>query len=181
MNKNNRIVIALLVVIIALLAFMLIKSKNSVIVPESNPQTKTEDSGYKPPVVTVPTTPAKTPLSTILPTQYVGAQQGWPPVIKKSAVPYLCNINNANTESNQTIQKTINGRIYCIETFTEGAAGHIYTTYTYTTASTGGIKTTNFILSYDSCGGYDDAQNRQCSAIYRAFVGGLDAIIDSLM
>jgi hypothetical protein len=119
-----------------------------------------------------------TPVSTTLPTPYISAQSGWPPVIQNSSTAYSCNIGQVS-EVEKIAQKVINGRTYCIDTESEGTAGSTYSTYTYTTANGNGTKTTNFVLRYVDCGVYSGPQMTQCKTAQSDF--NLDAIVDSLM
>jgi hypothetical protein len=121
-------------------------------------------------------------VSTILP-QYIGGQEGWPPVIKTSLNVYSCNVGVGVKDKDQkTIQTIINGKNYCVYSFGDAGMGHVYRTYTYTTAFGSGTKTTTFTLNYSTCGGYGgpgDAQYDQCKKNTTSF--NLDAIIGGLM
>lgn len=85
---------------------------------------------------------------------WLGAQEGWPPVIKYSSNLYSCTIGRVGMGVPvSTTEKTINGRKYCISVADEGATGTIYYTYTYTTADTNrtdnpGTLTTHFTLGW---------------------------------
>lgn len=116
--------------------------------------------------------------TTTLPTPYIAGQSNWPPVIKISNTTYSC--IPSSSEMEKTVEKVINGKTYCVTTFTEGAAGHSYITYTYKTASSAvATKTTSFTLGYQSCGGYSDSTQLTCKNAQSGFK--LDMIIDSLM
>lgn len=126
-------------------------------------------------------------ISTTLPAKYVGAQEGWPPVIKHIQGVYSCNVGTTNPDINEkTVQKTINSRKYCIKSSSEGAAGSSYLAYTYTTTSLNGngLETTSFVLRFINCGGYggpDDTQHKECKKTQTDFTSNLDNLIDSLM
>ncbi len=121
-------------------------------------------------------------LSTTLP-QYIGGQEGWPPVIKTSTTAYACSMQaqTGNGPSGSTTEKTINGKKYCVTILSDAAAGSRYTEYTYITGNGSGTKTTNFTLRLPNCQNYDHPQSMDCDASQDHFFGGLDALIDSLM
>ena len=122
-------------------------------------------------------------ISTTLPAKYIGAQEGWPPVISNnSSATYSCVTGITNRDINeQTIEKIINGRKYCIKSSSEGAAGSFYPAYTYTTASPSGfgVDTTSFVFRVSSCGGYDKPESDQCQVAVATFLSNIDAIVDS--
>ena len=121
-------------------------------------------------------------VSTALPAPYVSVQQNWPPTIQNSAAAYACSVGAGNADLGEnTVQKIINGRTYCLHTSSEGAAGSSYRTFSYTTASqTGtGTETATFILRYENCSAYDGAQQSQCSAAQSGL--DIDGIVGSLM
>jgi hypothetical protein len=119
-------------------------------------------------------------VSTELTTKYLRAQSGWPPVVTHSTSRYSC--TPQEDETGKTIERTIDGRIFCVKTITEGAAGSTYTTYTYSTASRdgNGIAMTNaFTLAFVHCGNYDEPIASECRNERETF--NLDAIIAALM
>ena len=125
-------------------------------------------------------------ISTVLPTNYVGAQGTWPPVIQTSGAHYSCAVGKGNPDADEvTIEKNINNRTYCIHSSSDGAAGSIYYTYTYTTSGIQGSSiTTTFTLRYTSCGVYGgpgDAKYEECKTTQSNFNAKLDTIIDSLV
>jgi len=120
---------------------------------------------------------SSTTVPSSLPTPYISAQSGWPPVIQNSSTPYSC--TQGSYIPIEITEKTINGKNYCIKIESEGTAGHIYRTYTYTTKSSIGnsTATTNFTLGYVDCGVYDGPQHAQCQTAQSNF--NLDVIIDN--
>lgn len=159
--KNTLIVF--LVIIVALLVFLAFKPKQT---PVSTPTTNT--------------TQTHDTVSTTLPTPYISGGGSWPPIITQSATAYSCapepfsmGMKKSNT------QKTINGKVYCIQTIEEGAAGNDYHTYTYTTAFGSGTKTTKFVLDYVSCDNYPQPQQTQCKTAQANF--DVDTIVASLL
>jgi hypothetical protein len=173
--------IGVLVVTVIVLGYVSFKSKVAIVSPTSTApsgQTTTVNNlngkDYQPSSGT-----DSRSISTRLPS-FVSAQSGWPPVIQNSSEAYNC--SPSRTESGTTIQKTINGRIYCVTIKSEGAAGTIYYTYRYVTAdSRGGTKITNFTLAFhDADCGTDTGTPEKISCNGQ---GPLDvnAIVDSLM
>jgi hypothetical protein len=108
-----------------------------------------------------------------------GSSLCWPPIISTSSLSYTC--IPSRSQNLDTIQKTINGKAYCIVDEYEGAAGSSYHTYTYTTAQGSGTKIATFGLKYVSCALYDEPAMSQCKKSQDTFKAGLDALIDSLM
>jgi hypothetical protein len=129
---------------------------------------------------------AKSPLSTTLP-KYIYSQEGWPPVIKHSSATYSCITGITNPDINEeTEEKSINGRKYCIKSSSEGAAGTFYVSYTYTTPSSNGngTETTSFVLRYTSCGADSTPNGNEiniCKANQSNFNSSLNLIIDSFI
>ena len=123
------------------------------------------------PVTTAPTLP-----------HYFGSKH-WPPTIQTSSAAYACTLTH--TEVGDTVQKTINGKTYCVTTSSDCGAGHCGSDYTYTRANGSGTKTATFSLEWNNgCGGYGgpgDPQFDECHAEQTTFFGNLDNLIDSLM
>ena len=186
-NKGFGLIGILIVAIIVLVAGDVLY--NAVKSPSSVPQNPIQNPISNPVGVPIPKTTTQAPapvhvvISTTLPSPYISAQSGWPPVIQNSSVAYFCNVGQTS-EVEKIVQKIINGRTYCIDTKSEGAAGSTYSTYTYTTTASGGngTETTNFVLRYENCGVYGDSSNAQYIQCKTAQTGfNLDAIVDSLM
>ncbi len=124
-------------------------------------------------------------VSTTLP-KYMGTMAsgaGWPPVIKVSTNTYSCNPGVSN-EVSTVVEKTINGKKYCVSSFIDAAAGSRGGEYTYTRKETAGTKVASFSLRWPNCGVYGgpgDSQYEQCNNSQAAFFGGLDSLIDNLM
>lgn len=187
MQNNSKINTVLLIVVIILLCigiWFLAEKRgpemmDDMMVPVGQTQTNLDPNGpdYQP--VSHPT------FSTALPTPYVNAQSGWPPVIQSSPVAYSCTTGRVGMGApTNTTEKIINGRTYCVAVTDEGAAGTIYYTYTYTTASGTGTKTTHFTLAYpdsDGCNGHGTPEENKCQTAQLDFKAKLDLIIDSLM
>ena len=171
MKNKNTLIIILLVVIIILLGYVaFLKPKNA----------NNTNNNYQP-IEKINDVVDNSPISTTLPSPYISAQNGWPPVIQESGNMYSCVLSHS--EMGDTVKKTINKRDYCITTISDGAAGSIYHTYTYKTLGLqGSSKSTTFTLRYVSCGAYGgpgDAQYVQCNTAQTNF--NLDQIVDSLM
>lgn len=73
-------------------------------------------------------------------------------------------------------KKEINGRRYCIGTFSEGAAGSVYTEYAYTTVIASRVYLVKFVARYPNCSNYPDEQNMACSRERETF--NLDNLVD---
>ncbi len=122
------------------------------------------------------------PLTT-LPIPYISAQSGWPPVVQ-SGTSYSCvQMHSQDDAGSQTVQKTINGRDYCITESSDGALGSVYTTYTYKTpGKQGSTLYTTFTLRYaNGCGAYSDPEYTECKTEQANFFNGLDTLIDSII
>ncbi len=66
-------------------------------------------------------------------------------------------------------KRTINGRRYCIETLSEGAAGSIYKEYIYATVKNGNLITINFTVRYQQCGNYAEPKRSECKSDLKEF------------
>jgi len=75
----------------------------------------------------------------------------------------------------RTAKRRIDGRIYCIESLSEGAAGTIYTQYTYSTIRRGNLITVSCVIRYPQCMNYSEPQRTECANERERF--DLDKII----
>jgi hypothetical protein len=162
-NSNSKLNTILLIIVIILLAvgvYFLVNKK-------SQPQDgdflqNSEQENTVPVVINQQSAPsANTITFAPLTTTYIGGQSSggqWPPLV--TTVPANSPCTATNPEFEKVAQRTINGKVYCVQTRTESASGSTYTTYTYTTGTT----RVTFTLRFSNCGNYDDLQNNQCLA-----------------
>ena len=75
----------------------------------------------------------------------------------------------------RTIKKSIDGRVYCIESASEGAVGSIYTQYAYSTIEKGSLITVNCVIRYPQCINYSEPHRTECANERERF--DLDKII----
>ncbi len=116
-------------------------------------------------------------VSDMLPTPYISAQSGWPPVIQNSDKAYSC--VPGSYIPIEIWERTIDGKKYCVKIESEGAMSHIYRKYTYTTVNGTGTKTASFILSWvNDCGPYSDPEFTECQEAQASF--DLDSIVDGI-
>lgn len=100
---------------------------------------------------------------TSLSTQYIHAQDTWPPVVVHTDEVFSCVESGEEVLQNgKTTQKTIGIKNYCITVASEGAAGSIYTTYTYATSYKNTTLKTTFTLRLVQCENYDDPNKTAC-------------------
>jgi len=100
-----------------------------------------------------------------LTTKYITAQN-WPPASVSISGEFLCDSGGSQiTSEGQTVQRTINGKRYCVTTQSEGAAGSTYTTYKYTTQNINNanqLTQTTFTLRFPQCENYDNPEKTVC-------------------
>ena len=123
--------------------------------------------------------------------QYVTPYPGqWPPIVQHNDTTYSCSTISRDVFGTPTTltgtQKNINGRKFCIYSFSDGGAGHFAGVYTYITAELNGSGTerVDFRVDWGSCGVYGttgDPQYDQCKNDQSTFFNNLDAYIASLM
>lgn len=163
--KQNLIAIGVSLIILIVLAIFVPPSKLSIPADTSTTQVadQTGDSGAR--------------VSGQLPTKYISSDT-WPPQFSIVTDPYTCKAGTTGGDvGSVTVEKTINGHIYCVTTTTEGAAGSSYTTYTYLTNVQGNTIKTTFTLQYPQCANYDDPQKTECTTERSTF--NIDSYIDT--
>ncbi|MCJ7648244.1 MAG: hypothetical protein MUP85_06500, partial [Candidatus Lokiarchaeota archaeon] len=119
-------------------------------------------------------------------TEYIGSQdwkviivneeEKYPPKFKINEGQIDCKI--ISSESGLlygTAKRSIDGRIYCIESLSEGAAGTIYTQYIYSTIKSGSLITVSCVIRYPQCMNYSEPQRTECENERETF--DLDKII----
>jgi len=91
-----------------------------------------------------------------LDTEYIGSQD-WKVIIinkeeKITEGQIDCQITSSeNGLPSRTAKRKIDGRIYCIESVSEGAAGTIYTQYAYSTIKNGSFIMVSCVIRYPQC------------------------------
>ncbi len=114
----------------------------------------------------------------------------WPPIVQHNTTAYSCSTILrdvfGDTMTLTGKQKNINGREFCVYSFSDGGAGSFSGVYTYITAELngGGTERVDFRSSWHSCGVYGtkgDSQYDQCSSDQSTFFNNIDAFIASLM
>ncbi len=124
--------------------------------------------------------------------KYISPYPGqWPPIVQYNTAAYSCStISRDVFGTPMTLagtQKNINGRTFCIYSFSDAGAGHAAGVYTYITANPnkGGTNRVDFRIDWpNGCGGYGttgDPQYDQCKNDQSIFFNNLDAYIASLM
>lgn len=58
--------------------------------------------------------------------------------------------------------EVIDGKSYCIETKSEGAAGTTYTEYSYSTLKDNNLVTISFLAKYSNCGNFSEPERTEC-------------------
>jgi hypothetical protein len=103
----------------------------------------------------------------------------WPPAATVSDQPYSCTQAGSETApAGQTVEKTFNGRAYCVTKESQGAAGSIYTQYAYAYAMDSKTAILTFSLRFVQCANYDDPQMTACKNEQASF--DIDNLADSI-
>jgi len=119
-------------------------------------------------------------------TEYIGSQdwkviivneeEKYPPKFKINEGQIDCKITSSESELLSEIAKrSIDGRIYCIESLSEGAAGTTYTQYIYSTIKSGSLITVSCVIRYPQCMNYSEPYKTECENEHETF--DLDKII----
>jgi len=119
-------------------------------------------------------------------TEYIGSQdwkvkivneeEKYPPKFKITEGQIDCKITSSESGLlSGTAKRSIDGRIYCIESFSEGAAGTTYTQYSYSTIKSGSLITVSCVIRYPQCMNYSEPQRTECENEHETF--DLDKII----
>lgn len=97
-----------------------------------------------------------------LDTKYISARN-WSPTLVVANEPFSCTpAGDEFAPGIWTVAREIDGRSYCVSTYTEGAAGTIYKNYSYYFSLDGQTAALSFFLGYPQCGNYDDQQRVAC-------------------
>lgn len=100
-----------------------------------------------------------------LTTNYISGAD-WPPqiTIQKDQHKLECLETSPESSLPQIVsKKIINGRHFCMEAMTEGAAGSVFSKYKYSTSNFENIVDFNFTLRYVNCSNYDEPQASECA------------------
>jgi len=110
----------------------------------------------------------------------VNEEEKYPPKFKITKGQIDC--KETSSESgllSRTVKRKIDGRIYCIESASEGAAGTIYTQYAYSTIKCGSLITVSCVIRYPQCMNYSEPQRTECANERETF--DLDKIISYIV
>jgi len=103
----------------------------------------------------------------------------WPPEVTMASGTFFCDETPGTSSLPQrTIRRLTDGRVYCVEAMSEGAAGSVYTEYSYTAQKDAELIKVNFILQYPQCLNYDDPIKSACSNERETF--DLDSVVDKI-
>ena len=123
-------------------------------------------------------------------TEYIGSQE-WKVIIVNEEEKYppkfeitegQIDCKKTSAESglpSRTVKRKIDGRIYCIESLSEGAAGTIYTQYAYSTIKNGSLIMVSCVIRYPQCINYSEPQRTECANERETF--DLDKIISYIV
>ncbi|BFD25166.1 MAG: hypothetical protein JST_000490 [Candidatus Parcubacteria bacterium] len=114
-----------------------------------------------------------------LETKYISSRD-WSPTLIVLNAPYSCNpVGNESSPGIWKAEKTIDGRSYCVSTYSEGAAGTIYKNYSYYFPLAGQTGVISFFLGYPQCVNYDDPEKTACEKEQADF--NLDALVEEIV
>jgi len=125
-----------------------------------------------------------------LSTEYIGSQdwkviivnkeEKYPPKFKITEGQIDCKITSSESGLlSRTVKRKIDGRIYCIESLSEGAAGTIYTQYAYSTIKNGSLIMLSCVIRYSQCINYSEPYRTECANERERF--DLDKIISYIV
>lgn len=123
-------------------------------------------------------------------TEYIGSQdwkliivneeEKYPPKFKITEGQIDCKKTSYESGSlPRTVKRKIDGRIYCIESLSEGAVGTIYTQYAYSTIKSGSLITVSCVIRYPQCINYSEPARTECANERETF--DLDKIISYIV
>lgn len=97
-----------------------------------------------------------------LDTKYISSRD-WSPTLVVVNEPFSCTpAGDEFAPGIWTVAKEIDGRSYCVSTYSEGAAGTIYKSYSYYFPLAGQTAVLSFFLGYPQCGNYDETEKAAC-------------------
>jgi len=123
-------------------------------------------------------------------TEYIGSQdwkviivneeEKYPPKFKITEGQIDCKKTSSESDlPTRTVKRKIDGRIYCIESLSEGAVGTIYTQYDYSTIKNGSLIMVSCVIRYPQCINYSEPQRTECANERETF--DLDKIISYIV
>ena len=113
-----------------------------------------------------------------LSTAYIHAVD-WPPQAQVITEPFNCiNAGSEIMRAGRTEQRTVDNRVYCRTTESEGAAGSIYNNYAYAFQKSNKVVILTFTTRMVQCDNYDDPQKTECKNERVAF--HIDSIVDKI-
>jgi hypothetical protein len=123
-------------------------------------------------------------------TEYIGSQdwkliivneeEKYPPKFKITEGQIDCKKTSYESGSlPRTVKRKIDGRIYCIESLSEGAVGTIYTQHAYSTIKSGSLITVSCVIRYPQCINYSEPARTECANERETF--DLDKIISYIV
>jgi len=123
-------------------------------------------------------------------TEYIGSQdwkviivneeEKYPPKFKITEGQIDCKKTSYESDLlSRTVKRRIDGRIYCIESASEGAAGTIYTQYAYFTIKSGSLIMVSCVIRYPQCINYSEPYRTECANERETF--DLDKIISYIV
>lgn len=108
------------------------------------------------------------------------SEQEWPPKLSISRAAYDCQAGDASSSlPNQTIERQINQRTYCISMTNDAAAGTVYGSYTYTTVWQDKLLAMTFVLRYPQCLNYEEPNQTECVDERQNF--DIDGLMDQIV
>lgn len=105
--------------------------------------------------------------------------QDWGVELKKVNSTYIFTCQESDNYQDPAHTRrslTLNDRLYCVESSSEGAAGSIYTAYNYTSLINEFLITVKVTVREINCDNYDKPQQTDCKAERKIF--NIDKLID---
>lgn len=110
----------------------------------------------------------------------VNEEEKYPPKFKIIEGQIDCKITSFESGLlSRTVKRRIDGRIYCIESSSEGAAGTIYTQYAYSTIKSGSLIMMSCVIRSPQCINYSEPYRTECANERERF--DLDKIIGHIV
>ncbi len=106
-------------------------------------------------------------------TYYSAAE--WPPLVERVVNEYSClsDLSDRGSDGGDVPVgregRLIDGRLYCVTIWSEGAAGSTYRTYEYSTDRGDGVFRAMFTIRFPQCLNYDEPQASACAKEQAAF------------
>lgn len=108
------------------------------------------------------------------------SSRDWLPTLMVLNETYVCNpVGDESTPGIWTDAREIEGRPYCVSTYSEGAAGTIYKNYSYYFPLKEQTGVISFFLGYPQCANYDSPNKEACEKEQAEF--DLDALVEQIV